>query len=110
MAPTLEPPWRTLRMERKAKGQPATPAGTDRVGLGPSTRFGRKMPRLLDVPGFKAILMHWGNTVADTQGCILVGRRDKNGTLRASRRTFEKLYQRLRQAEEVGESVRLVEH
>ena len=108
MAHTLEPPWRNLRMERKVKGQTAIPEGIYRVVLAPSMRFGRKMPRLLDVPGFKAILIHWGNTVADTQGCILVGRRDKNGTLRDSRRTFEKLYQRLRQAEEAEDSVRLI--
>ena len=32
-----------------------------------------KLPRLLNVPGYEGILIHVGNTVEYTSGCILVG-------------------------------------
>lgn len=35
-----------------------------------------KMPRLLDVPGFDGVLVHPGNFVSDTQGCLLLGKRN----------------------------------
>lgn len=53
------------------------------------------MPRLLNVPNFEGILIHSGNTVKDTAGCILVGTRKEN-TLVNSRDTFNRLFNRLR--------------
>ena len=108
MAHTLEPQWRNLRMERKVKGQTAIPEGIYQVVLTYSVRFGREMPRLLEVPGFRAILMHWGNTVADTEGCILVGRRGASGSLKDSHRTFDRLYQLLRRAAEINDPIWLI--
>lgn len=37
-----------------------------------------KMPRLLDVPAFDGVLVHPGNFVGDTQGCLLLGKRNKD--------------------------------
>ena len=43
------------------------------VKILPSVRFGRLMPRILNVPGRTGILIHSGNVAADTTGCVLVG-------------------------------------
>ena len=104
---TLEPQWRDLKTEKKVDGKTAIPEGTYEIRLFMSPRFGRLMPYLMDVPGFTGILIHCGNTVTDTKGCILVGMRGVNGTLRMSRATFKKLYERLFAAYEHGEKIML---
>lgn len=57
----------------KIPGMTAIPQGRYRVIQRQSTRFKRKLPCLLDVPGFSDILIHAGNTEHDTQGCVLLG-------------------------------------
>lgn len=57
---------------------------------------GGKLPRLMDVPGFDGILIHTGNTQADSAGCILAGMNKVRGKVVDSRETFEKLYARLK--------------
>lgn len=39
----------------------------------PYVKFGGKVPRLMDVPNFDGVLIHVGNFVKDSHGCILVG-------------------------------------
>lgn len=51
----------------------AIPTGRYKVIISPSARFNRLMPRVLDVPGRSGILIHKGNTSANTEGCVLVG-------------------------------------
>jgi hypothetical protein len=54
-------------------------------------------------------MIHPGNRVEDTEGCILVGERDKLNTLMYSRRTFERLYNTLfEQANEEGGELEIV--
>lgn len=59
--------------EKKIHSETAIPKGTYKLIVNYSPRFKRNLPRLLDVPGFDGILIHRGNTAADTAGCILVG-------------------------------------
>lgn len=57
----------------KVQHQTAIPAGIYEVIVNKSPRFGRMLPRILNVPGFDGVLIHRGNTDKDTSGCILVG-------------------------------------
>ena len=63
----------------KVKGQTAIPTGRYRIIFTYSPKFRRKMPLLLDVPGFDAIRIHCGNTAADSEGCLLVGENKRKG-------------------------------
>ena len=63
----------------KIKHQTAIPKGIYKVTLTASTRFKRILPRLHDVPEFTGVLIHRGNTIDDTSGCILVGENKKKG-------------------------------
>ncbi|MEG0518313.1 MAG: DUF5675 family protein [Bacteroidales bacterium] len=66
---TLEPTCRRV----KIKGSTAIAEGYYRVIINESPRFCRELPRLCNVPDFEGVLIHRGNTVADTAGCILPG-------------------------------------
>lgn len=63
----------------KIKHETAIPKGIYKITLVSSPRFKRILPRLHDVPGFTGILIHRGNTIDDTSGCILVGENKKKG-------------------------------
>ena len=87
---TLEPKWRDLKKEKKVRGKTAIPEGEYKIVMSPSAKFHRNMPYLKDVPQFEGIMIHPGNTVKDTMGCILVGVKSGTGLL-VSRITFEKI-------------------
>jgi hypothetical protein len=102
---TLEDTVRDLSKESKVAGQTAIPAGTYKVIVNLSPKFGRELPRLLDVPGFDGILIHRGNTDADTAGCILVGENKAVGKVLNSTGYEWKLTERIRAACAAGEEV-----
>ena len=56
----------------------AIPPGRYRVTWEPSPRLKRDTLRIQDVTGRAGILIHAGNTSADCEGCILVGRKRVN--------------------------------
>lgn len=106
---TLEPPshgmtsatdLKTIR-DIKRLGRSAVPVGVYRLVLAYSPRFSPRpfyrafsrglVPRLQNVSGFEGVLIHCGNTVVDTCGCIIVGRRADASTLVESQKTYSRL-------------------
>jgi hypothetical protein len=80
----------------KIPGQTAIPHGHYVVTLTKSKRFQRVLPLVNAVPGFEGIRIHAGNTAADTEGCILVGRERYSSTfIGSSRAALEKLLPQL---------------
>lgn len=59
--------------EWKVKGKTAIPAGSYRITLEDSPRFGPDTITLHGVEGFDYIRIHGGNDDDDTEGCPLVG-------------------------------------
>ena len=100
----------SVNQARKVRGQTAIPTGRYRVTLGvKSPKYSKKkqyaacngyVPRLINVPAFDGILIHIGNTAADSEGCILVGRNKKVGMVLESTNTFWQLYSRLQEAKD----------
>lgn len=78
--------------EKKVWGQTAIPKGSYKVIMNESKRFKRRMPLLLDVPHFKGIRIHAGNTAEHTHGCILVGENKVKGKVLNSKFWEKKLY------------------
>ena len=91
----------------KVKGETAIPTGTYELSMRHiSPKYSRKkafaftggvMPRLLNVPGYEGVLIHSGNTAADSEGCILVGENKAVGKVLNSMATFKALWTVLNQ-------------
>ena len=91
----------------KVKGQTAIPTGTYELSMRHiSPKYSKKkafaftggvMPRLLNVPGYEGVLIHSGNTAADSEGCILVGDNKAVGKVLNSMATFKALWSILNQ-------------
>lgn len=91
--------------EAKVPGKTAIPAGTYRVLVTLSPRFGTRLPLLMDVPGFEGVRIHPGNTAADTEGCILVGQSAGQAAILRSRVAFAPLLAKIEAALARGETV-----
>lgn len=85
------PQGKSCTCREKIYARTAIPAGTYKVTMTHSLRFGRVLPYLHDVPHFLGILIHSGNTADDSAGCILVGKNKVKGKVLDSRATLEAL-------------------
>lgn len=99
--------------EVKVFGKTAIPVGTYRVLVTFSTRFQRRLPLLVNVPGGDirfggrriddcGVRIHSGNTAADTEGCLLVGLDKKTDFVGRSRDAFSRFFPGLQDAVAAG--------
>ena len=79
----------------KIHGQTAIPSGRYEIRVTLSARFRRRLPILLNVPGYAGVRIHPGNTDANTEGCLLPGKNDRVGQVSNSRATMAILQQRI---------------
>jgi hypothetical protein len=89
----------------KVPMETAIPVGRYRVRTTFSNKYQRMMPLVVDVPGFRGIRIHSGNTEQDTAGCILPGTvRTVNGVAH-SKPACEWLYAEIAKVEKAGGEV-----
>jgi hypothetical protein len=115
---TLEDEYR----ETKVMSETRIPAGTYKITLrtvgGHHERYTKKygemhkgMLWVRDVPNFKWILIHTGNTDEHTAGCLLVGDSQQNNAIKAdgfvgsSTQAYKRIYPPIAAALEAGEEV-----
>jgi hypothetical protein len=104
--------------EIKVMHETRIPEGTYKVELrtfgGHHERYRRKFPDIhkgmlwvKDVPKFKDILIHIGNTTEDTSGCLLLGTKAdfSKGILLNSTIAYKKFYSKVLSAIEAGDKV-----
>lgn len=89
----------------KIKGRTAIPTGTYTIIITYSPKYKKQMPLLLSVPGFEGIRIHSGNTHKDTEGCLLVGENKEVGKVLNSRYTYNRLFTKLKEAFDRGETI-----
>ena len=99
----------------KVFGKTAIPKGTYRVLMNTQSPkfegrpwtipYGGIVPRLRNVPDFQGVLIHVGNTAADTDGCILVGDNTEKGKLTNSTGRYYELMGLLLNAALSGEAI-----
>lgn len=90
---------------KKVYGTTAIPKGTYKIRLTYSPRFKKKLPILLNVPGFTGIRIHAGNTAKDTEGCLLPGLTKSENFVGQSKRAFGKLYTKLKRAKKENKRI-----
>lgn len=115
---TLEDEQRAL----KVKGETRVPAGTYEINLrkegGFHERYSKKhrsihrgMLHICDVPNFKWILIHTGNTDEHTSGCLIVGDSQENNTILKdgfvgkSNNAYKRIYPSIAKQLELGNKV-----
>jgi hypothetical protein len=84
--------------EEKIKGETAIPAGTYEITITFSNKFQNYMPLLMNVPNYEGVRIHPGNCPDDTEGCILVGQTREEDFIGKSRKAYDCLFKKIRNA------------
>lgn len=84
--------------EKKVHSKTAIPYGTYEIKWTYSPRFKKYTPQLMNVPSFEGIRIHAGNTSADTEGCLILGKNKQVGKVLNSRDTINKFYTIIKEA------------
>ena len=84
--------------EKKVHSKTAIPYGTYEIKWTYSPRFKKYTPQLMNVPSFEGIRIHAGNTSADTEGCLILGKNKQVGKVLNSRATINKIYPIIKEA------------
>jgi hypothetical protein len=95
----------------KVKGDTRIPEGTYKVIFYDSPSHGKDSLMIKDVPNFKYILIHSGNTEDHTDGCLLVGMRigslEGKRAVLDSKTAFRKVYDVIAPAIRRGDDVEI---
>lgn len=100
----------------KVYGNTAIPCGMYRIDMDTispkfksrswARKYGGIVPRLVGVKGFSGVLIHVGNTAAETLGCVLVGENKVKGQVVNSANVYFRLIDRyLMPAKQRGETI-----
>lgn len=84
--------------EKKVHSKTAIPYGIYEIKWTYSPRFKKYTPQLMNVPSFEGIRIHAGNTSADTEGCLILGKNKQVGKVLNSRDTINKFYSIIKEA------------
>lgn len=84
--------------EKKVHSKTAIPYGIYEIKWTYSPRFKKYTPQLINVPSFEGIRIHAGNTSADTEGCLILGKNKQVGKVLNSRDTINKFYPIIKEA------------
>lgn len=99
---TIEDVVRELNSkEDKVYAKTAIPKGIYKVVMTYSPKFKRILPLLLDVPYFTGIRIHNGTDENNSSGCIIVGENKVKGKVINSKKTLDKLINRLSGVEDI---------
>ncbi len=85
-------------VSKKIKGQTAIPTGRYEIVISYSNKFQKKLPLLMNVPGFEGIRIHSGNTNADTIGCLMPGNNKETDKVTESRDAFALFFKKIEAA------------
>lgn len=91
--------------ELKEYGKTAIPTGRYKIEITWSNLFKKMLPILIDVPAYRYIRIHSGNTHKDTEGCILLGFNLAVGKVLNSRKTMAEFMSILEPIYAAGEEI-----
>ena len=105
--------------KKKDCGSTYIPEGEYFIGFGHggglNTQYSKRfadihmgMLQVLDVPNFRDILIHCGNTNEDTSGCLLLGDSQENGSVGKSTQAYFRVYEEIAEAIKKEEEVTIV--